>query len=300
MKQEIECNCVAALLKYGDLYPEIVHFINENDFDSNLNKTIFVFLKKNLMKGEENDIYSLNSSILSSKINFREYDGELMDYLNAIQMRPITKAAGLKAFKILKRLSVKKLCINSLKEAARNIKCLDNDQPLIKILETLDKTIYNQRFIFDNQDEFVNLTKDIEYILEDRRKNNKEETGFMLPTFPKVNELYGSLLRPGNITIIGARTGVGKTSLGLFTLSQVVAQYGVPMLHLDTGEMTEDEIRDRLVVMLTEGQIPLYDIETGKFGRNKDYINIIRKSTNGVAKNFPYSIKMWVCLPRKK
>ena len=48
-------------------------------------------------------------------------------------------------------------------------------------------------------------------VIEGRGNSPLTEFGMMGP-HPKVNEIYGSLLRPGNITVIVARSGVGKTN----------------------------------------------------------------------------------------
>ena len=40
--------------------------------------------------------------------------------------------------------------------------------------------------------------------------DNPRDPGFLAPHMDYTNRLYGSLVRPGNITVICARTGVGK------------------------------------------------------------------------------------------
>jgi len=49
----------------------------------------------------------------------------------------------------------------------------------------------------------------MERIIEERGDNPLVEFGMMGP-HKKINELYGSLLRPGNLTVVVARSGVGK------------------------------------------------------------------------------------------
>ena len=47
--------------------------------------------------------------------------------------------------------------------------------------------------------------------------------------------MYGSLLRPGNITVIVARSGVGKTQFCIDFVTKTSEKYEVPILHFDNG-----------------------------------------------------------------
>jgi replicative DNA helicase len=58
--------------------------------------------------------------------------------------------------------------------------------------------------IFENIDEFA----------EDLANNPQQEVGMMGP-HNKLNDIYGSVLRPGNITVVVARSGQGKTTFAL-------------------------------------------------------------------------------------
>ena len=77
----------------------------------------------------------------------------------------------------------------------------------------------------------------------------------------RVNELYGSLFRPGNITVICARAGVGKTQFCMDFSTKISAEYGVPVLHFDNGEMSMDELIVRQCAALSK--VPLHLLETG-------------------------------------
>ena len=100
----------------------------------------------------------------------------------------------------------------------------------------------------------------MENVIEERGNNPITEFGFLGP-FPTVNKIYGSLLRPGNISVIVARSGVGKTLLALNYSTKVSAKYDVPVLHFDNGEMSKEEVIMRQCAALSH--VPVHLLESG-------------------------------------
>jgi replicative DNA helicase len=85
----------------------------------------------------------------------------------------------------------------------------------------------------------------------------------MMGPHEKINDIYGSLLRPGNITVIVARSGVGKTQFCMDYATKVSSQYNVPVLHFDNGEMSKEELIIRQCAALSG--VPAYLLESGKW-----------------------------------
>jgi len=80
-----------------------------------------------------------------------------------------------------------------------------------------------------------------------------------LPTgFPKLDRVTGGLKR-GAVTVIGARTRVGKSAFAM-TLAQVNATRGVPVI-VYSYEMTEEQIEDR--VLASQSRVELGKILHG-------------------------------------
>ena len=99
--------------------------------------------------------------------------------------------------------------------------------------------------------------------------NPKEEMGFMGP-FEPMNDMYGSLLRPGNITVIVARSGVGKTRFCLDYCTKVAQKYDVPVLHFDNGEMSRNELMIRQCAGLSG--VSTHLLETGQWRKAGDEV----------------------------
>jgi replicative DNA helicase len=137
-----------------------------------------------------------------------------------------------------------------------------------KIIESADQ-IYNEKInMFEvGSDVPENIYDEMENFIEDRGNNPLEEFGMMGP-HEKINDMYGSLLRPGNITVIVARSGVGKTQYCMDYATKVSAKYDVPVLHFDNGEMSKEELIIRQCAAVSG--VPAYLLESGKWRQAGD------------------------------
>jgi replicative DNA helicase len=90
-----------------------------------------------------------------------------------------------------------------------------------------------------------------------------------------INDIYGSLLRPGNITVVVARSGVGKTQFCMDYSTKVSLEYNVPVLHFDNGEMSKEELIMRQCSALSG--VPMHLIESGQWLRaGKETVDKVR------------------------
>jgi len=143
------------------------------------------------------------------------------------------------------------------------MKSISADMPYLKIIESADQ-IYNENInMFEvGADIPENIFEQMEGFIEERGNNPLEEFGMMGP-HEKINDIYGSLLRPGNITVIVARSGVGKTQYCMDYSTKVSAKYDVPVLHFDNGEMSKEELIIRQCAALSG--VPSYLLESGRW-----------------------------------
>jgi replicative DNA helicase len=109
----------------------------------------------------------------------------------------------------------------------------------------------------------------MEGFIEDRGNNPVEEFGMYGP-HEKINDIYGSLLRPGNITVIVARSGVGKTQFCMDYATKVALKYDVPVLHFDNGEMSKEELIIRQCAALSG--VASHLLESGKWRQAGDEV----------------------------
>lgn len=179
------------------------------------------------------------------------------------------------SIKELKKYSVRREIQKTAQKIADSMKSISPDVPYLKIIENADQ-IYNDKInLFEIGDDVPsNIYDEMEDFIEERGNNPIEEFGMMGP-HEKINDIYGSLLRPGNITVIVARSGVGKTQFCMHYATQVASKYDVPVLHFDNGEMSKEELIIRQCASLSG--VPSHLLESGKWRQaGEDVVNKVR------------------------
>ena len=272
---ETESNCISALLRHPEIFPDIDNFISENDFQSKFHRKIYGIIRAYLTEGQEANIILIASKIKSLGISFDNVQGEVLDVLESLQsVSQINHFVGLESFKELKKITVRReigQTAENIQQAMYNAKNASIEQ----IVDMADKLYSGKISYFTSEGgDFGNIYDEMEQMIEDG--DPIDEYGMMGP-FKRVNQIYGSLVLPGNISVIGARTGVGKTSFGFYYLTHIQEQYGVPILHLDMGEMSKEELIYRACTMFTKGEVPLHHIQTRKYKRNAEMVRKVRE-----------------------
>ena len=265
---DYEQHLLAGLMKYPNIYVEVAPFISEQDFydeNSLVNKTIFCVLKQALEAGDSLDEVILAQRVSSLGISFED-NLNVGDYIKALSMRKISENSVIKTAKELKKISVRRGIYEASIDVAKKMKSLPDSTAYDEIINSADQ-IYNDQInnYQEGADTPENIFDDMEGMIEERGNNPIDDFG---PEGPhkRINDLYGSLLRPGNITVIVARSGVGKTNFCMdFSIKVSGNESNLPVLHFDNGEMSKEELVMRQCAALSG--VPLHLLETGKWRR---------------------------------
>lgn len=262
---DLERHLLAGLIRNPQVFAEVDGFITESDFQNNLHQTIFGIIRQFSHNGEEINNYLISNKIKQLSLSFKDKIESVGDYLNEICLAQINARSVKGIAENLRIVSLRR----ELSECGSEITQAMISNPNLKPNELISLTdeIYNEKvagWVFDNDDP-VNIFDGLEERLVDRGKNPIEEKGLMGP-FKRLNEMYGSLFRPGNITTICSRSGSGKTTLLTDITFKMAQMYGIPILHFDNGEMLREELENRMVSSLSG--VPLHFVETGKFAQN--------------------------------
>ena len=262
---EIEKQVLAAFLQKPNIFVNYLNVLSEKDFydkNSLLHKTLFLILKKSLENDENIDDVVIVQRIKDLGIKFEE-NINILDYVRSLSMRKIYSDDKIEtSIKELKKLSVRREIHSTGNHIAEQMKSLNTDVPYLQIIELADK-IYNEKInLFEVGD-------DVPPNIYEEMVGFIEEFGMFGP-HEKVNDIYGSLLRPGNITVIVARSGVGKTQFCMDYSTKVALKYDVPVLHFDNGEMSKEELIIRQCAALSG--VASHLLESGKWRQAGDEV----------------------------
>ena len=275
--KELEQHLLAGLIQHPDAYVEISIGIGDEDFyseETKVHQTIFRVLRAALESGEELDEIVLSQRVKQFNISFED-NVDLTHYIQSLGMRKISREGLVSAAKELKKFTVRREIYENARKVAKKMQSLGSDHTFDQIVETADK-IYNEQIDSYSVESTTpeNIFSLMEEMVEERGNNPVTEFGLMSP-HKRLNELFGSLLRPGNISVVVARAGVGKTTFCLDFATKVSQKYDhVPVLHFDNGEMSQEELTMRQCAALSG--VPLHLIETGEWRRNQECVDKIR------------------------
>ncbi len=92
----------------------------------------------------------------------------------------------------------------------------------------------------DEDEDPCSVTSGLKEYVDYLGENPVDQLG--IPTgFGRFDQAIGGGLRRGSISVIGARTGIGKTTLGI-NMGTNIAAKSIPVLYLDTEMQKEDHI----------------------------------------------------------
>lgn len=274
---EIEANALAILLRYGaEIWGDFT-LIDRLDF-SEAHRPIFDHIKLQLDTSPPGSVdpLLLSEKMRTSGIGKLEGDFNPYDYLQGLKdSRYVEKEQAPSYVKELKRLRVRRDLIVKLDSARRELvgkpnASFDEMTGLVEKTITSVSTEYHKA---DVTEVFGGLIE----IVEERAANplSVEDTGFLGP-FRSINETIGSLSYRGSYTVVGARSSVGKSSLGWFYQTYLLEHYPqVHLLHLDAAEMTFEELCFRAVCAMSGGKIPYSAVFRGTWRQNKEWKNLI-------------------------
>lgn len=274
---ELEKQLLAGLIKEPDSFSDISQFITVKDFyleNSKLHSTIFRVIQQAISSGEEVDEIIIAQRVKDIGLSFED-DLNPSDYIKSLAMRKVPKGNTIKTARELKKITVRREISEAAKEVAKKMSKIPLEASYSDIVELADNTYNAQINLYETGDDApVNIYDEMEDLIEDRGNNPITEFGMMGP-YKKVNEIYGSLLRPGNITVFVARSGVGKSALTMHYSTKVSQQYDVPVLHFDNGEMSKEELIMRQCASLSG--VPMHLLETGNWRKaGSDVVEKVR------------------------
>jgi replicative DNA helicase len=270
---ELEKKVLSGLIQHKHKWEEISSFLNDKDFyseDSKVNLSIFKLLRHALDNAESIDETILVQRINQLKVSFPD-SIDVAEYVFSLAFFKITEEIFISSVRELKKFTARREIYDSCKEVANFVKAADPSLKYSELIEKADQ-LYNKNIKDFEMSETgpVNLFDIMESVVEERGNNPVEDFGLLGP-HKRINEMYGSLLLGGNITVIVARSGVGKTQFCMDYTTRVSAEHDIPVLHFDNGEMSEEELIFRQCSAMTG--IPVWLLQTGKW-RTSSYKNM--------------------------
>ena len=277
---ETEKHALAGLFNDTSTLSEVESFVKESDFYNKIHQTIYLVLKNMILANERVDAVLLANKI--SDLGIKSY-GELsiFEYVEMISYSKPDKESTIAAFKEIIGYRIRRDALEKLRQMAAMVQKPEGSS-IVKLLGDLDKTYadWTQTVIGNHgSGQTIEICDSLEGLIEGTRLNPPSDKDLMMGPFKTINNIYGSLSKPGNITVVGARSGSGKTSLSMFYQTYLAFHNSLNIVWLDHGEMSPEELQFRMICMLTEGRVPMTVLENGSWANREDWVKLVRDAT---------------------
>lgn len=277
---------LAGVYSSGDVFLDVEYLLQTETFTDSTNQVVWACLKA-LRTEDPNCIIDL--PLFRSKAkqlqlqHVVEHPDELSHIKRMLEFK-IEHSNVVKFASIIRKLEIARLIASNLEEARDEVIEVKGTETTDHILSIAENKIFDLSSLLTNDREqgIVHigdgLREYVQYLMENERDMIGISSGY-----PIWDSMLGGIRRKG-VTLIGARSNVGKSFIADCVAMHVTEQLGIPVLMLDT-EMAQDGHWNRLLSYLSG--VDSREIEKGKFSRNEIKVNKINDAVEKL-EGFPY------------
>lgn len=240
---EAEVNVIASILVIQD-NSKYINSLETQDFYSKTNKAIFSLMKELNDKDETVDLLTVKELGVTKKFN----GIKLLETMTDMTDRLVYAGNIDKYIKILKNLSVKRKIFNTAKKVCEEISEVDPNKDEIEVKNEVVQKFLNIKTNKKNsnaemKDVMLETLKDIDDKYQ-KRDDYSLRTGYL--DLDKIIEG----LHEQELTLLGARPGVGKTAFSL-QMAEHIAKKGV-YVYFVSLEMSRKQLGNRIIAREAE------------------------------------------------
>ena len=267
--EEAEQAVLGCMLIDKEALETALEVLTDSSFFCGSNPRIFAVMKEMVNANKVVDIVTLSDEL--SKLELLTSIGGTEYLTQAVNSVPTSAHIG-DYIRIVKEKDILRTLINAATKVVGD--CYKTADDPDRLLDEAERLIYS----ISDQKRKSNLTSlsDMLHGMIDHLEalHRREQTVTGVPTgFKRFDELTSGL-QPGNLVILAARPGVGKTALALNIAINCAVKKKMPVV-IFSLEMSQQEIGMRLFSTVTN--IPLGKLRTGFFNKS-DWPMITRKA----------------------
>ena len=296
----VEQNIIACLLQKPSLIHDVSSKINKdyfsNDKDRKQNKALYMIFDYISRQKDEDDLEFDSLTILSVAQKFSALDKtlkrifdskeEFIQYIETLREAPIDPSNVGIHIEELKKVNITKDLSNKLEKYNKKLVKSFKEWEMNDIISKAESEILEvgNKYQATEECEYVEATENKVEKYKKKKVNKNSFVGLPLP-FSKINKFTRGVLRKGSLTVVNAKTKVGK-SLMLAQIAKFLAvDNGIPVL-LAANEMSVEENELRVIKQMTG--LPMIILENNLFNSSDEYITVEGKKykTKKVRKTF--------------
>jgi replicative DNA helicase len=167
---------------------------------------------------------------------------------------------------------VKRQLIAACKKTILEVEKVDS---LEEMTNAVTSTISAVNTNYFKDGETTDMFATMEANIEERGAAEKEDAGYV-GVLPSIDSTLGPLIHPGSLSLICARSGNGKSSFGFHYVVHTAELYDLPILWMDKGEMTVEQLQFRAACCFAKGKVPLWAVRSNGWRKKPEWVDAMR------------------------
>lgn len=261
---------LACICQYGaEAYFDVADILSTNTFTVDSNQAAFKCIKAIYEEDSDAKLDQLSIYSKSKSLGFGEFFNTKVerDYLRALFNLPVVASNTSKFGGKIRKLEIARLGHAKVQSIQQSLENLTGDEPVDYILNLIEQPIFDFTTLLNTgSDNEPSLIGEGLRDWWDNIKANPRDIIGISSGYGLYDYAIGGGFRRGTVSLIGARTKVGKSFLAVNIAYHVAKNVGIPVLYLDT-EMGKVDNWPRILARIS--QVKIDDIETGKASKNQ-------------------------------
>lgn len=274
---------LSGIFSYGEeCFLDVSDIITKPEsFKIDINQAVYTCYQHlfNVREQKTIDQASLMSAASELNLNFLFDNQDNQSCIRAIMHGQVRKENVRYMAGRIQKLHIARMLKNQLSFAITDIENITGQESIDRILAIAENTVFDFSSLInraDGDDEPKLLAEGMREHLRERARNPVDQVG-LSSGFKFYDDYIGGGFRRKTVSLLGARTGVGKSLICDNIGYHVSYNLQIPVLYLDTEMSTEDHWY-RVGANVSDNKIK--DLETGKFGQDKEAMLRVGEALN--------------------
>lgn len=176
----------------------------------------------------------------------------------------------------IRKLHIARLLKNQLESAIVDVSKVTGSESVDTILAIAENAVFDFSQLLDNNNdnEPVKIGQGVREYFRHLAENPVDQVGIS-SGYKYYDEYIGGGFRRKTVSLLGARTGVGKSMISDNIALHVSTKLNIPVLYLDTEMSTQDHWH-RLGANISD--VEIRKLETGKFSKDKNMLIGVKRA----------------------
>jgi len=276
-----------------DAYLDVADFLQADTFTDTTNQALYncfkyLYEEKNLSTIDKASVVSAAehlgySSLFDKPEEQRHLRGLFAE--SVIEVENVRTWAGQ-----IRKLHVARMMHEQLRQAGVSLEEISGREPIEEIIGIAENAVLDFTLLLqdvDSRDPHP-LSEGLGDFLDHVEANPVEMVGIS-SGFPHYDAAIGGGFRRKAVSLLGARSGVGKTMIADNIALHIASKLGIPVLYLDTEMADEDHWARVLPNLVYEdgGRVTINEVETGKYVHSEKKRQQVRDAQE-VLEGIPY------------